>query len=336
VRWLWRMIARRLPPHLAVAISDTVWSLPLAVYRLSGRRIARSPQLYRAGVLRQQLERSRIPGMTTMTERAYFKWHAQEQVKGSGTIVDLGCWLGSTTAAMAMGLSANPNRTAKGTVVHAYDRFVWELPMDYHSPPTRMGPYRPGDSFRPEFELVVRRWRERIVVHEGDLLKESWADGPIELLLVDAMKSWELASHVLRHFYPALLPEDGYLIHQDFSHCFTPWIPLTSYRLLDYLLLVKDIPRSESLVFRLRRPLPPSELNLTRGSFDDSEIAQAFEYWLRVTAQEKHSGLRAARILLLHYDGDAERADRMRSSLCDGGLLSEFHEIPVTASAPGD
>jgi hypothetical protein len=228
--------------------------------------------------------------MTTMTERAYFKWHAQEEVTGSGTIVDLGCWLGSTTAALGMGLVANRRRSAKSTLIHAYDRFTWEPEFDFHSPPTRLGPYRAGDSFRQEFELVVGPWRSRIEVHEGDLLLESWLDGPIELLLVDAMKSWDLASHIVRHFYPALLPMNGYLIHQDFSHCFTPWIPLISFRLLEYLRPVKDIPRSESVVFRSMRPIPMSELDLSRAAFDEREIDQAFDYWLRSTPSEKHSG----------------------------------------------
>ncbi len=302
-----------LPPDVAVGVSDAVWSIPLAVYKLSGRRFACSGELYRAGILRQQRERSRIPGMTTMTERAYFKWHAQEELTGTGAVVDLGSWLGSTTAALAMGLSANRRRAARDTTIHAYDQFRWEWTMDIHSPPTRLGPYKPGDSFRPEFELVVRRWRSRIVVHEGDLLQETWPSEPVELLLVDAMKSWELASHIVRVFYPALLPTRGYLIHQDFSHCFTPWIPLVSYRLLDYLVPVKDIPRSETLVFRLVRPLPPAGLELARSSFDESEIERAFRHWLDVTIPKKHSGLRASRVLLTHYDGDSERADFLRN-----------------------
>jgi hypothetical protein len=325
MRRLWRVIARRLPPPVAVALSDAFWVVPLAVYRLSGRRLARSPQLYRANVFRQQRERARIPGMTAMTERAYFKWHAQEELTGAGAIVDLGCWLGSTTASMAMGLSANPRRSVKKTMIHAFDQFVWERPMDFHAPPTRLGPYEPGDSFRPEFELVVSRWRSRIAVHEGDLLQEHWDGGPVELLLVDAMKSWDLATHIVRDFYPAVLPSCGYLIHQDFSHCFTPWIPLTSYRLLEYLEPVKDVPRSESLVFRVKQALPPSALVIDRSSFDEAEIDQAFDYWLTATPVEKHSGLRAARILLSHFDGDAERADWMYRSLRDRGLLGEFH-----------
>jgi hypothetical protein len=318
-------MARRLPEEVVLSLMAVIWAGPLAIYRASGRRLFRSPDLYRAGILRQQRERARIPGMTTPTERAYFKWHAQEVLTGAGSVVDLGSWLGSTTAALAMGLAGNPRPSAAATAVHAYDQFVWEQAMSYHSPPTRLGPYQPGDSFRPEFELVVGRWDHRIVVHEGDLLQERWTGGPIELLLVDAMKSWELAWHIMRGFYPSLIANQGYLIQQDFSHFFTPWIPLTAYRLLDRLQPVKDIPRSESLVFRLLRPLDEAELNLTRSSFDEQEIEEAFAYWLGATVPEKHSGLRAARILLAHQDGDRKRADDLRRSMCDRGLLSQDH-----------
>jgi hypothetical protein len=330
------LIAARLPPDLALGLMAVYWSPALILYRLSGRRLGRSRDLYRTGILRQQRERLRIPGMTSMTERAYFKWHAQEEVTGSGAIVDLGTWLGSTTAAMAMGLSANPRPAAKKTVIHAYDQFLWDPRFDYHSPPTRFGPYAEGDSFRPEFEHVVARWRDRIAVHEGDLLKETWTDGSIELLLVDAMKSWDLATHITRHFYPPLLAGDGCLIHQDFSHCFTPWVPLTCYRLRSYLEPMIDVPRSESLVFRVTRELPPSELDLSRSSFEEEEIDQAFDHWLTVAIPEKHSGLLTARILLAHYDGDAERAGQMRRSLSDRGLLASHHQATLQAVLDSD
>lgn len=58
----------------------------------------------------------------------------------------------------------------------------------------------------------------------------------------------------------------------------------------------------------------------------------AFQYWLTVTAPEKHPGLRTARILLADYDGDSERAEWMRISLRDRGLLGEFHLATLQAA----
>ena len=47
--------------------------------------------------------------------------------------------------------------------------------------------------------------------------------GPIKILLVDAMKSSELAKAITMNFFPSLL-EGVLLIHQDYKHYFTPWI----------------------------------------------------------------------------------------------------------------
>lgn len=278
-------------------------------------------------MLRQRYEKRRVPGMTTVPERAYYKWHAQEVFTGQGAIVDLGSFFGSTTSTLAMGLTRNRRPGAAGTVIDAYDRFVWEREMDYHPQPAKLGPYEPGSSFRAEFDRVVRRWAKRIRVHEGDLLEETW-DGPIELLLVDAMKSWELATHIGTVFYPALMPQDGYVIHQDFSHCFTPWIPLTTYRLRDYLDLTTDIIGSEAVVFRLRKPFQPESLpdDMSRASYDVREIDAALDHWLAVCHRGKHSGLCTGRVLLAHYDGDTEQASRLRRAFQGRGLLNDWHQ----------
>jgi len=314
-----------------VGLADASWSIPLILYKLSGRRLARSPQLYRAGVLRQRLVSRHLPGMTTVTERAYFKWHAQEIFGGRGAIVDLGSWFGSTTAALAMGLCANSHPAAQRAVIHAFDRFTWEPWMDSYAHAARFGSYSPGDTFLGEFEVVTRPWRHRIEVHGGDLLNQTWDDRPIEVLLIDAMKSWELAQHILIHFCGALMKDHGYLIHQDFSNCFTSWIPLVTYRLRNFLEPVQSVPRSETMVFRVVRLLEehPDLLGMTRSSFDDMEVNEAFDFALRITDAEKHSGINAARAMLLVYDGDLAGAKERVDMLDRMGKLSEFHHAAV-------
>ncbi|MGN6474053.1 MAG: hypothetical protein ACTHK4_10470 [Mycobacteriales bacterium] len=326
-RRIWGSISRRLPPRIASDIYQGTRAVQLVLHRGSGRRVLRSPYLYEGEMLRQRFERRRVPGMTTLQERAYYMWHTQEVFTGQGAIVDLGSFFGSTTATLAMGLRRNRRPAAAGATIDTYDRFVWEREMDYHPLPARLGPYEPGASFRREFDLVVRRWADRIRVHEGDLLKEAW-DGPIELLLVDAMKSWDLATHIGTVFYPAMMAGDGYVIHQDFSHCFTPWIPLTTYRLRDHLEVATDIVGSEAVVFRLRRPFNAESLpdDMSRASYDEAEIEAAFDHWIGVCHPMKHSGLRTARVLLAHYDGDDERAGALRKSFQERGLLNDWHQ----------
>lgn len=311
----------------------------LTAYRLSNGRVSRSPERYRAGIVWQQFTLGRLPGMTTLTERAYFYWHARELYCGAGAIVDLGAWFGSTTAALARGLVRNRRPGTREVTIHAYERFAWEPWMDDYANLARRGPYREGDSFRPEFDLVTARWRDRIDVHAGDLFSQHWAGGPIEVLLVDAMKSWALAEHIVAEFYGALVPGLGCIIHQDYSHCYTPWIHLISYRLRDFFTPVHDVALSETLVLALVAELPDlSDLSFSRESFGDDEVERAFAHSVAMTPGAKHSGIRAAQVMLAVYDGDLESARGRLRGFESNAELSPMHarilaaEIDAAAS----
>jgi hypothetical protein len=312
---------RGLAAETMLVAADSAWAMRGVACKWSGGRFADSPQLYRAGVLRQRL--TAAPGMTSLTERACYVWHAEHRYSGAGEIVDLGSWFGSTTAALAMGLSRNSQPLAQRRRVHAYDQFTWETWMDEYAHLARFGPYSPGDSFRREFERTVAPWRPRIELHAGNLLEQRWEHGPLEILLVDAMKSWELTTCVLERFFPFLLPSQGHVIHQDFAHWYTPWIHLVTYRLRDYLVPVQDVHRSDTVVFRVVRPLDEDRgraLRLTRDSFDPSEVEDAFRYSLSITVPEKHPRIHAARIMLLVHDGDLGAARALLES-CEARRL---------------
>lgn len=323
-----RLVASSTSP----ALQDLACLLRLAVYRTSGRNLCRSPRLYLAGIRRQRRLSNRFPGMTTLSERAYFKWHAQEIFTGEGAAVDLGSWLGSTTVTLAMGLDANPAQAARRATLHAYDRFVWEPWMDWYADAVHLGPYSPGESFLPEFEHTITPWRDRIEVHEGDLREQMWCDGPIELLLVDAMKSHELAERIVLRFYGALTVGKGYIIHQDYGNGYTPWIHLVSYRFRHQLVAIQDVERSETMVFRVAAPLDDQlhAHNFDRASFNDAEVREAFEYSLRITSPEKHSGIHASNVMLWVHDGRLEEARALLRSLEDRRAISAFHLQGVT------
>lgn len=296
-----------------------------------------SAELYKAELIRERDAPQRVSGMTSETERAYFKWHAQEVFTGKGTIVDLGSWFGSTTVALARGLVANPRPSASSRHIHAFDRYMWEPWMEPYAPASTTRQYEPGDSFLAEFEAAVDPWRNRIQIHAGDLLHEDWTGEPIELLLIDAMKSWELASRIVKEFFPALIAGDGYVIHQDFGHCFTPWIHLLTYRLRSHLVPTQDVAGSETVVFRVVRGVEHDAplLSLSRASFDDDEVGQAFDYSRRITRPEKHSGIYAAQALLAVYDGAVARATQLLNTLENAGKLSAFHAGAVRGAIEG-
>lgn len=250
--------------------------------------------------------------MLTPEEMAWTRRHVAESYSGAGHLVDLGCWLGSSTIAMAQGLSANPGPAARRRRIHAYDRFVWEEWMEPIVAGTRLAEaYRPGDLFLDEFLRQVRRWQRRIDIHIGDLLLEQWLGEPIELLFIDAMKSWALAKRIHREFFAHLVPGRSVIVHQDFVHYYTYWIQLLSWRFRACFEPVCHVPNSPSVVFRCVKPLPEALLSLgySPASFSEAEFEDAFTYALGLVDPAMHADLRLARIRGIIDRGDSERAD---------------------------
>lgn len=252
----------------------------------------------------------RLFGMTTLTERAYLYWYGKHIFSGKGQIVDLGCWLGSTTIALAMGVEQNRLAPFK-TSIYGYDEFIWRAYMDSGAKGTELdGKYKVGDSFVDEFERRTSQWQSLVKACPGDLAKVGWGGEAIEFLLVDAMKSWEAATGVVQSFFPALIPGVSILLHQDFAHWFTAWIHPIHYRFREYFEPVYDVPSSGSMVFRLIRELP---LNLLRqewsaAQFSDQEVEAAFAYSLEIVNSEKRANILAAKAMYFLHSGRLDQA----------------------------
>ena len=240
--------------------------------------------------LKSDYHAKKYPDMTTREEQQLYRSLAGK-LTGAGCVVDLGTWMGSTTEALARGL------TQPDVLIHAYDRYIWEAWMEKSYP----GHYKPGDSFLEEYKARISPWRDRIVVHAGDLTKEKWW-GPIELLLVDAMKSLDLANAIKQQFFGSLVP-GAYLVHQDFFHYFTAWIHPIQYRLREYFAPEGDT--NSSYVFRCIKTPPDYALSpIDFDSFADDELHAAFT-WSRRLASKSWQRMQielARRCWQLHKD----------------------------------
>lgn len=229
-------------------------------------------------------------GMTTKEEQDYLAYYAREHFSGQGAVVDLGCWLGSTTISLATGLERNPN--AASHTVHAFDTFRWQSWMEPYA-----GEFaeklHPDDSFLEEFQRRTALYSAHITIHEGDLTCLPWDKGPIEFLLVDAMKNWALASAINKNFLPAVIPGRGLVMHQDFKFWGCPWIHLTMYRLRESFILERDLESSPGTMFRLVSPIESHHVKngLTALDYTMSEIQAAYEHW--------RSCLRGSQVFLL-------------------------------------
>ena len=162
---------------------------------------------------------TRIPSMLTSEEKQYLTWLAAEKFEGWGAVVDLGPWLGGSTAALSEGLK----RRGTSTKVHSFDLFQWE--------PSYMGPVAkidlpPGNDFLPLFLEETADYAPWIAARKQDLMNYSWDDGPIEILFVGAAKSWEMTNAILRGFAPFLESGRSRIVLQNFRYYGTHWLSL--------------------------------------------------------------------------------------------------------------
>jgi uncharacterized protein YbaR (Trm112 family) len=275
---------------------------------------------------------SHLVGMTSLEEQTYLREYAKKHYTAQGEIVDLGCWLGSLTIPLVMGLQENPNLVQDRLCVHAYDIFIWESWMEPYVVGTPLaGKYKDGDSFLDAFLEQTSPWKSRIQVYPGDLTQMSWEPlRIIEFLMIDAMKSWDLANSIIEKFFPALVPGLSIIQHQDFVHYYTSWIHLIMYRFRDYfepLLYVPD----NSLVFKYQRKIP-DEILQQKYSFDDfsnEEINSAFEYSYSIVPEQARPNVAAAKVMLHIHLGDKKQALKELNLIKKTGLYSENSDFSI-------
>jgi predicted O-methyltransferase YrrM len=108
--------------------------------------------------------------MLSQEEKQYLTWLTAEKFEGWGAIVELGCWLGSSSIALAEGLRRRDS-TAK---IHSFDRFVWEPYMDRPAGES----LNDGDDFLPLYLREIGDYAPWIQAQKVDLLNYSWTVDP--------------------------------------------------------------------------------------------------------------------------------------------------------------
>jgi hypothetical protein len=198
-----------------------------------------------------------IPTMLSKSERKLLYSLARDYAEGDNAIVDAGCFLGGSTAALLAGIRDRGRRWT-GPPLESYDLFRVD---DYMVPKFFSADQSLplGDSFRPRFDTHIARFDLPHVVHEGDITSIGWSGGPIEILFLDLLKSWEINDAVLRDFFPSLVPGRSVIVHQDYGWGGHQWIPITVELLRDSLVLV-DRMEWGSHVFFVKTELPSKAL----------------------------------------------------------------------------
>ena len=190
-----------------------------------------------------------LPRMLYEDERRYLTWLTKSQYQGWGAIVDLGCWLGCSTVCMAEGL----RQSGKQGKVAAFDLFEWDPGYMAQDAPGVQLPY--GGDFMPEFHRLTAPWKDRIAAEKVDLFGYRWERGPIEILFVDAAKSWGLLNHILRGFADAIVPGKTRIVFQDYRLPMCLWVPLVTMTRPDLWQEIENTTNGTTATFLARRPL---------------------------------------------------------------------------------
>lgn len=123
---------------------------------------------------------------------------AAARVPRGQSIVDIGPYLGSTTAYLALG--ARP-----GVVIHAYD--TWDAGIcGMREKARRYHGLDLPDDFLPLFERNLRPFGRTILVHVGDVRGATWGGAPIGLLVDDIGVDAEYTAAKMAAFGPSLVP----------------------------------------------------------------------------------------------------------------------------------
>jgi hypothetical protein len=238
-------------------------------------------------------------GMVTDNELCFLETYARYSYTGAGKIVDLGCWFGATTLALARGVIDNPQRRWKRPI-EALDRFQWEPWMTLIAQRLGSTCYRDGESFLEWTQRTLKPYEDLIELRAVDLLAPISFGSPIEFLFVDAMKSWDLANAIVQGFFSHFLAGRSLVVQQDFAyhHPAGATIHFLMWMLRDFLTPVYHVPGSCSVVFFVHRAPQKHELPYLDPTALTKEIArQAWEHSLGIVTREARREVHLCKIL---------------------------------------
>ncbi len=152
---------------------------------------------------------------------------AKNYFTDQGEIVDLGPFLGSSTACFGEGILANKLNIRKSYKrIYSYDLFCYEKYAGFDWLLNRKN--LPTGSFFMNYLYNIRKYTNLGLVNitPGDLCKFNWNSNPVEILFIDASKNWALNDHIVKHFFPSLFP-GSIIVQQDYYFYGCPWLYLS-------------------------------------------------------------------------------------------------------------
>lgn len=245
--------------------------------------------------------------MTTDAEREFY-YRIVKEAAGTGAIVELGAWLGASTAYIAAAI----RDSGHGAKVKVYDKFQSKPGHEgkvrafyaKHGGSIPMGPCL--EQFTRNLGGLIRH----VEVYRGQIEDMVWTGEPIAVLITDAPKRVPQISPVLTKLRTALRP-GAIMAWQDFCHFPSYEIPACLYRLREHIEFMEAIVPGTTLAFRVKSQWTPAEVsleNLSLQRWTPKEIAEAWDYWLGFVPAEKAPLFKCGAALFLCDIGYPEKA----------------------------
>lgn len=249
--------------------------------------------------------------MTTDAERECYYRLAKEAAP-KGAVVELGAWMGASTAYIAAGI----RDSGAGTKAHVYDQFVskpghiGKVKAFYAKENIDKVPVGPSlDAFRSNLGPLLGH----VEAHKGKIEDMEWGDEPIALLVTDAPKRVPAISSVLTKLRNALQP-GALMAWQDFCHFPSYEIPACLYRLRHHLEFVEAVVPGTTLVFRAESQWTAEEVSqqaLALSRWKPSDIHAAWAEWLHDVPPEKQALFKCGAAMFLCDIGAPSEALRV-------------------------
>jgi hypothetical protein len=117
-------------------------------------------------------------------------------VPSGQTIIDIGPWLGSTTAYLALGVLESGNNVE----IHAFD--IWEIDEVWQQRAAKFNgiEFPIGTNLEPMWRRNVEPFGVRIVAHRIDVGRAKWGKTPIGLIVDDSPNTTKRMAHTMAIF----------------------------------------------------------------------------------------------------------------------------------------
>ena len=245
-------------------------------------------------IARYWLDRS--PGPSPQSTRQFMIEFAEKNMTGKGECLVLGDWLGNHSACLAEGFR---RRGDISTRIHTFEKKEVEPWMEPTF--TRYGFVLTADQKQELFRALIAPWCDRIQVEFGDPEKPKSIAGPIELLDLGCLDTWNLCQMLMRDVLSLMLPGESHVIVHNFSGINKPWFT----RLLDcfenyFTILPSSVEDPRLLILRVEKQMPKvwmstrsDRQDISIDSFDTiiSRLDRGSRMDLKTTFQDDHRDL---------------------------------------------